>query len=137
MSSAHRNRRASSPLNSAATAPCLTGQCSNAAGLEGLLALISGIVPDVAHFFEGKISQCRRGMTLVSGKVDATVKAYQGSDADAAGQLRSLCPTALSAVPDIGELNPWPEANSGPDGNNWPGTNEWPDAMQDEQERRG
>lgn len=86
-------------LNHYAAGPCADNQ-----GLEGLLALVSGIIPEVAQFFEEKIGQCRRGMGLVAQKADATANDYRSTDHDTAAQLRALYPTPLGGFPDLGSL---------------------------------
>ena len=79
-------------------------QCSETQGLDGLLALLCGVVPEFSGYFTGKISQCVRGMTLISSKIQQTSAEYTGTDQNIAAQLRKLYPTALPGFPDIGAL---------------------------------
>lgn len=79
-------------------------QCAQTGGLDGLLYLVRPVVGDVSHFFQGKLAQCGRGMTLVSGKVDRTAADYVSTDNSAAADLSRIFPAGLAKFPDIGDI---------------------------------
>ncbi len=80
-------------------------QCASTGGLDGALLLpLMEIVPEVAQFFNGKLSQCQRGMGLVAAKIHTTSDDYTRTDQAAATELRSLYPDAFAGFPDIGVL---------------------------------
>jgi hypothetical protein len=80
------------------------GQCAQDGDLDGLLYPVRPLVHDVSQFFQSKLAQCQRGMTLVSGKVDRTAADYSAADAASAADLRKLYPAAYSAMPDLGSI---------------------------------
>ncbi|MFF4953112.1 hypothetical protein [Streptomyces chattanoogensis] len=79
-------------------------QCAHTDGLDGLLLLAREIVPDVSHFFSGKLAQCRRGMGVVEDRVHRTSADYAKADDQARSDLRTIYPDALPHFPDIGSL---------------------------------
>ena len=81
-----------------------TGQCAQTDGLDGLLYPLRPVVGQISQFFEGKLAQCGRGMTLVAGKVDRTAADYRAADTSASADLRRIYPSAISGFPDLGAI---------------------------------
>ncbi|WP_152626535.1 hypothetical protein [Streptacidiphilus carbonis] len=79
-------------------------QCSETTGLDGLLMLLRPVVPEFSGFFSEKISQCVRGMALVSSKVNQTSAEYFSTDQDVAAQLAKLYPAPITGFPDVGAI---------------------------------
>ncbi|MEZ0094778.1 WXG100 family type VII secretion target [Streptacidiphilus sp. EB129] len=79
-------------------------ECSETTGLDGLLALLRGVVPEFSGYFSEKTAQCVRGMHLVSSKVDQTSSGYTGTDQGIAAGLSKLYPAPLAGFPDLGAI---------------------------------
>ncbi|MER5642265.1 hypothetical protein ABT095_35650 [Kitasatospora sp. NPDC002227] len=80
-------------------------QCANTDGTDCLVLLpLKAIVPDIAHFFTGKIDQCSRGMGQVNEKIQRTAADYANNDQQHAADLLSIYPAGSLPFPDISTI---------------------------------
>ncbi|MCC9312411.1 WXG100 family type VII secretion target [Kitasatospora sp. RB6PN24] len=81
-------------------------ECAKTDGLSDgpLLAPLAGVVTDASNYFNGKLSQCQRGMGVIGGKIQRTSDDYRTVDTQAAQDLQSIYPTPYSGFPDISSL---------------------------------
>jgi uncharacterized protein YukE len=79
-----------------------TEECAQTGGLDGVLAILRPIVPELSGFFSGKLTQCDTGMTTVAGKVKETSSDYAHTEHANQVNLQSVYGKPLSGFPDIG-----------------------------------
>ncbi|WP_433733169.1 hypothetical protein ACQP0C_12985 [Nocardia sp. CA-129566] len=79
-------------------------ECSETDGLTALLSKLQPYVPEVAQHFSGKLSQCQRGMGVITDKVSTVNTQLRTQDEQNAADLQKIYPDALPGFPDISSL---------------------------------